>query len=267
MSCEHLSPSVIYICINLLSAERRRQAIMEQATRLGLDVQFITAVSGRDLPPDVPEYDGKGRSKTHHIHLTPNEIACTLSHIKALRAFLASGAEYAVVMEDDAVMADNLAEGVHEIIRHLRGWELAKLYTPDDAGKLYPIGDKGGAGAKLRAVFSKKILYGAVGWLYSRAGAERILAEAIPFRHGADVQIGHIILKKQIPAISVTPRLISTSDPHCINSTIDTAEAPRLGRGGHRSLLQYLRYRFTIWGLAIGKLRMRRLMKRRLRRV
>lgn len=39
------------------------------------------------------------------------------------------------------------------------------------------------------------------------------------------------------------------------------------GRGGRHSLLQYLCYRFTIWCLAIGKLRMRWLMKRRLRRV
>ena len=39
------------------------------------------------------------------------------------------------------------------------------------------------------------------------------------------------------------------------------------GREGRRSLLQYLCYRFTIWCLAIGKLRMRWLMKRRLRRV
>lgn len=258
--------SVIYLCINLPWAEERRGSITAQAQRLGLNVQFVEAIAGRDLTSDVPEYDKKKRSKAYTYDLSRNEQACMLSHIKALKTFLASDAEYAVIMEDDAMMADNIDAGVHELIDHLQGWETAKLYT-DDGGKLYPLGDKGNVGSNLRAVFPKKLVWVLVGWLWTRTGAEKLLAELGSFSLLADMQIGHIILQKQIPTIGVTPSLITTSDPNNESSTIDTAATPRTLGGDRRTFMQYLRYRFSVWSIAWLKIRMRRMLRRRLRRV
>ena len=42
----------------------------------------------------------KGRSNS----LTPGELGCTLSHLEALRVFLESSDEYALVLEDDAIL-------------------------------------------------------------------------------------------------------------------------------------------------------------------
>lgn len=258
------SQSIIYLCINLPWAEERRQSILTQAARQGVDIQFVEAIAGKDLPPVVPEYNRKERFKTFAYDLTPNELACVLSHMKAMRTFLASEAEYAVIMEDDALLAENIAAAVQEVTQHLTGWELAKLNT-DDNSKLYPIGDEGGA--LTRAVFPKKILWVSVGWLYTRRGAERMLEALKSFSLPADVQFGHNVLGLQIPTIGITPSLITTSDPHSENSTLRDNSAPPPVPVRRRSLLQFIRYRLSVWRVSCGKQRMCRLLRRCIRRV
>lgn len=46
----------------------------------------------------------KGRSQP----LTPSELGCTLSHLKALELFLESEDEYALIFEDDAILPNDL---------------------------------------------------------------------------------------------------------------------------------------------------------------
>ena len=257
--------SVLHLCINLPWATERRAAVELQARHLGVDIVFIAAVAGRDLPPDVPEYDKHKRIRTCAYDLTSNEIACTLSHKKALRAFLDSAAEYAVIMEDDALLSEHYKEGLHEIIDHLRGWEMVKLYT-DDGGKLYSIGDEWSEGSYVQAVFPRKIMWVSVAWLYTRSGAQKLLSELNTFCLATDAQIGSIVLQRGIPVIGVSPSLIRTSDPENVNSTISTADAPRTPHA-RRTFLQYLRYRIGVIRTACAKKRMIRLMKQRFQRV
>lgn len=68
------SDSIIYLCINLPQAVERRRDVADQAARLGLDVHFVPAISGKELPPHVPDYDHAERRKSYHYDLTPNLI-------------------------------------------------------------------------------------------------------------------------------------------------------------------------------------------------
>ena len=261
-----MNDNILFLCINLRSATKRRAAVEEQARRLGIEVQFVDAVVGKELPAEMPAYDKRGRAYTHTYDLSPNEIACTLSHIKAMETFLASGAEYAVIMEDDIIFSENIKEGLNEIIHHLRGWEAVKLYT-DDGGKLYPLENVEEESICVRAVFPRKIMWVSVGWLYTRKAVEQMLPEMQPFSRSSDAQIGYVLLEKQIPTIGVYPHLITTSDPNNEQSTIHTADMPRITSGRRRTLLQYLRYRLSVIRIARGKKRMIALMKQKLRRV
>lgn len=257
--------SVIYLCINLPWSEERRCTIAAQARRLGIEVQFVEAIAGRDLPPQVPGYDRAERRKCYNHDLTPNEIACVLSHRKALCTFMESEAEYAVIMEDDALLKPNIKEGVNELIHQLHGWEAAKLYG-DDEGVLYSLGDEASSCAAVRAVFPRKILWSSLGWLYTRSAAQKLLEGMRTFTLAADAQIGHILLEQGIPCIGVSPYLISTSDPHNESSTIDTSEQQRADQKRRRSLLQYLRYRLAVFRISRAKMSMVRLMRQRLKR-
>lgn len=256
--------SVIYLCINLPWSEERRCTIAAQARRLGIEVQFVEAIAGRELPPQVPGYDRAERSKCYNHDLTPNEIACVLSHRKALCTFMESEAEYAVIMEDDALLKPNIKEGVNELIHQLHGWEAAKLYS-DVECTLYPLGDNA-KGVVVQAVMPRKLLWGAVGWLYSRSAAQKLVEGMRTFSLAADEQIGHILLEQSIPCMGVSPSLISTSDPHHENSVIDTASCQRAHQKRYRGPLQYLRYRWSVIRISCAKKRMLHLMKQRLHR-
>lgn len=258
-----LSP-VIYLCINLPQSEDRRCSISEQAQKIGLDVQFVEAIAGKDLPPHVPDYDREERLKRYSYDLTPNEIACVLSHRKALCAFLESKAEYAVIMEDDALLDPNIKEGVSEIIQQLHGWEAVKLYE-DAECTLYPL-ENNAEGVLVHAVMPRKLLWGAVGWLYSRSAAKKLVEAMQTFSLAADAQIGHILLEQGIPSMGVTPSLISTSDPHNERSTIDTANCRRSDQERCRGPLQFLRYRWSVIRISCAKKRMFHLMRQRLSR-
>ena len=255
------TPSIVYLCINLPRAEDRRRAIQAQALKHGLDIQLVTAIAGEDLPAEVPEYDRAARRRCHNHDLTPNEIACTLSHIKALKTFLASDAEYAVIMEDDALLAENFSAGIRELTDHLQGWEIAKLYTPNC--KLYPLSANENPDAPIHPVFPKNMWY-SVGYMYKRCAAEKLLAGMTPFSVPTDGQITKVILENLIPTIAVSPNLINTSDPEGAESTIDNKKYHRKSLRRMRNLGQYLAYRRSVIAIAYGKYRMRCMMRERL---
>ncbi|HCU41678.1 glycosyltransferase family 25 protein [Acinetobacter nosocomialis] len=63
-------------------------------------------IKGVDLPTkQYFEQAVKGRAKP----LTPGELGCSLSHLKALDLFLATEDEYALILEDDAILPENFS--------------------------------------------------------------------------------------------------------------------------------------------------------------
>lgn len=258
-----MQAEVLYIVINLPRAESRRLAMQQQLEQLGLSMCIAPAVAGADLSPDSPTgYDAATRARYFTNDLLPNEIACAMSHRNALKIFLDSKADYAVIMEDDAVLAPNFNEGIRELIEHIHGWEAAKLFTDD--GKLYPL-EPHCEGAEVQAVFPKKLPWVAVGYLYTRSAAEKVYTGLSRFWLPADAQIGQTLLRMRIPTIGVTPGLIHSGDPDNTQSTLD-ATGSRRARQPKRSLLSYIAYRAFVISTALAKRRMRKLMSRRLSR-
>jgi glycosyl transferase family 25 len=78
-----------------------------QFARLGIEAERVEAVTPADLTADQRE-----RFLAHgsYNRLQPTELCCNLSHAAALDRFLASGATMGALFEDDAVLADGLAD-------------------------------------------------------------------------------------------------------------------------------------------------------------
>ena len=254
------TPSVLYLAINLPRAAERRESLTRQAERLGIRIDMVPAVAGTELPEDTTTcgYDKITRRKAFSNDLLPNEIACALSHRKALRTFLDSGADYAVVLEDDALLSENFNEGLHELFHHLSGWQVAKLFTAD--GRLFPLLPQKTGGC-IEPVFPKKLPWVAVGYLYSRAAAQTVYEKLGRFWLPADAQIGRILLDEVIPTIGVSPSLVVSADPNNEQSTLD-ADGARRAERPKRSLLQYIRYRASVLHTAFAKRRMRKKMSK-----
>lgn len=257
-------PHVLYLAINLPRAEIRRKAVLEQAAQHELDIQIVEALEGASLDLEHQDYgyDSRARRRGYTTELLPNEIACVLSHRKALQTFLDSEAEYAVVMEDDALLAPFFKEGINELLHHLHGWEVVKLFTDD--GVLYPL-QPFCEQAVVQPVFPQKLPWVSIGYLYTRKAALLLLKGMKRFWLPSDALIGKILLKENIPTIGVEPGLIRSADPDNQTSTIDST-GRRSARPPRRNLFQYLVYRCGVLRTGVAKKFMRRMMRRRLKR-
>lgn len=257
--------SVLYLVINLPHAEERRHSILAQGEKLGLDIRVVPAIYGKDLDlqADSCGYDRQTRLRLFTHDMLPNEVACALSHRKAIKTFLDSDASYAVVLEDDAVFDPNFNEGIRELTEHLQGWEAAKLFTDD--GKLYPICPPF-EGAVVQPCFPKKLPWVAVGYLYSRKAAQELYDGFRSFWLAADAHIGRILLERRIPTIGVCPGLIHSGDPNNEASTLDAEGVRSSAVRRPRTLRQYIAYRLSVIRTALGKRAMRKLMSKRISR-
>ncbi len=264
-------PDVKYFVINLPNAWERRHFMLEQAAHFGLQFNFVPAIAGRELTDEErSHYDREKRNRCMVGDLSDNEIACTLSHRKALKAFLDSGAAYGVTLEDDSLLMPHFTAAIDELVYHLRGWEVAKLYTCD--GKLYPLMNRRRCkGAIVHAVLPKKIMWGSLAYMYTQRGARVVYERLETFWRPSDAQIGEILLRERVPAIGVTPSPVGLSELND-HSCIDADARGRSGSGDapfkkrRRSFVQYCRYRFHVTMISCKKLGMRRLMRRLLRR-
>lgn len=253
--------NVIFLAINLPASQSRRDNLKEQEAKCGIRIQLVEAVSGADLTVEQQAmYNATKRSKIYPQHLSANEQACVHSFRKALRTFLDSSAEYAVIMEDDVILEYNFIAGLNFIINNLGGWESCKLYT--ESSKMYsvipPIPE-----APIQPIFPRKFPWGAVCYLHSRKAAEILLENSKEFYLPADTLIAKILMAKKVPAFGTNPNLAGTLYPNNEQSDIDTEEK-RTHIREKRTIAQYIRYRLSVLGSTLGKKAMRSLLKRSL---
>lgn len=120
--------------INLDVSGDRRAHIEDQISRVGLEGVRINAIDGREVALFDPRIDPYSFHLCHHALLRPGEVGCYLSHIKALETFLESGDDFALILEDDAVLHCELPS----VLRHLSDkryeWDIAKLYATHVSG-------------------------------------------------------------------------------------------------------------------------------------
>jgi len=96
----------IYI-ISLKQDMEKRQVISNTLKDFGLEFKFIDAIHGKELS-DVIVNSARRHSKGNILRRgfvpTPNEIGCTLSHLKAYKNILDNNLSWACILEDDAIL-------------------------------------------------------------------------------------------------------------------------------------------------------------------
>jgi GR25 family glycosyltransferase involved in LPS biosynthesis len=88
------------IVINLPKDTARRAFMEEELARLHIPFDILPATDGRTHGFEN-EYDMHAAIEKNGRPLTPPELGCALSHKRALEIFLASEADYGLIMEDD----------------------------------------------------------------------------------------------------------------------------------------------------------------------
>lgn len=114
--------------INLDRAPDRLQRIAAQLERLGLPWTRLPAVDARALRPEQrAALDDATYQRKHGMTPLLGELGCYLSHVEVMRAFLASGAAFALVLEDDVVLRDTLPAVLEGLMANPARWDMVKL--------------------------------------------------------------------------------------------------------------------------------------------
>lgn len=169
--------------INLDRAEDRLEFMDAQLRRIGIEYERITAVDRLTLSASAPEYDAKGYRLLHGRGFHDGEIACYLSHIACLRAFLASPAEHALILEDDGRLPDDLAAIIRAAIAEGDEWDILRLSTVN-SGIRIPYRKFDATHSFAIALTREK---GAGGYVVNRRCAEVFIERLLPIRVAWDI--------------------------------------------------------------------------------
>lgn len=182
--------------INLERSERRRNIMKETLDRFNLSHQRIEAVDGNNI--DLEEYN-----KIYSINEKMNkyEVACAMSHIKAIKYCYDEGLEYALILEDDATFdyfqykTDTLLELLDEL-KEKQGdcLQLANMI----ARKLFPTISKNLNKYKL----FKANYNGAQSYLITRNGMKTVLDK---FEKNKRIEISELMIFGSVNNFVTTP--------------------------------------------------------------
>lgn len=201
---------IAYYCINRASDTVRRAAMEAQARQHGLDLTFVIATEGATVDYDDPAlgYDRRRRLRAFG-DLSRNEIAVVCSHRRALEMFLAGAAEYGVLLEDDARLADGFAGTMERLVQQSRGWHLLRLECRHGR-RGYTIG-RVAPGIDLYAPLDAEV--GSTATLYSREGARRTHGALRRFIRPIDEHLG-LFWRWGLRVVELDPPIVHEDKTH-----------------------------------------------------
>lgn len=192
--------------LNLDRRLDRRELMQGQFGALGLDATRISAVTPESIPQELKvEYCHPQRG----YWLTEVELACNLSHRKAMEAFLESEAELSAIFEDDVLLSRSLPAFLSAVVAARPKTDLLRIETFMEPIRLVDAGDAPIAGHVIRRALS--FTGGAAGYVISRRGAETLLREKDLFLKISDRVMfnpyerlhGRLVMRHVVPALCV----------------------------------------------------------------
>lgn len=167
--------------INLDRAPARRAFMEAQLAAARIEAVRISAVDR--AAPDFRPRGGLAVTRDDVLieanwdgrHYVTGEEACLQSHLVALKSFLGTAAQYAVIFEDDAELAPDFRAAVEAAIAQSGLWDAVKLEGNRPKGSR-PALSIAPLTAGYTLVASLAPAAGTAAYLFSRAGAERVIA-------------------------------------------------------------------------------------------
>lgn len=130
-----MKTKILTLVISLPEATERRGRLLGRLQALCIDqVELINAIRGSALGKAERQAVYDDESMCHYAgrSMTAGELGCALSHLSCYEAFLASEAGWALILEDDAELPDDLIALLDELTEQANHWEL-------DAFNLGPV--------------------------------------------------------------------------------------------------------------------------------
>ncbi len=161
--------------INLARRPDRLQAMTMQLRRLGIETTRVRAVDAKTTADAI--INCRFASDGPLGEIAKGDKCCTLSHLRAWEAFLQSGENYAVILEDDVVLDRHAAQLLRREDWIPEGVGLLKLEQYVAAGKRILVGAPVKVTSVLKVAPLRSKHTGAAAYIIARETAQLLLAE------------------------------------------------------------------------------------------
>ncbi len=218
--------------INLDSATDRWAFIEAAFAGSRLILCRVPAVDGKAFKLPHPQYSEKLYRWFHGRTPNVRELACYLSHLKAMEAFLATDEKHALIGEDDLVLRPDFDAAIVAAMRFARFWNILRVsgLSPGHPARLVRLIGQ----YSLAVSFGR--LKGSGAYVIDRAAAEVLCAGLLPMRLPYD----HALDREWflgLRAAYITPFPASQSESDFLSS-VQPGIYPKLSRT-RRSLTTY----------------------------
>ena len=180
----------IYL-INLDESKDRLAACDQLLTQHGLVYERVPAVLGKALSESeiAKVYDQEANRKSHYRTLSQGEIGCYLSHRECWRRIAESDEPYGIVLEDDINITGDVAKAIELIKQVDFAWDLIKLAPYNRKTRKVLLSHK--MDEEFALVIHNKPMSGCAATIYSKEGAQKLLAATERFCRPVDTDIQH----------------------------------------------------------------------------
>jgi glycosyl transferase family 25 len=177
-----VTPAFVTYVINMDSATERMAHMDAELKRVAIPYIRQPGVVGMELPYPNENFSDWSYKYLHGRRWAPRELGCYLSHIQCLRNFLQTDAPYALILEDDVKLDDNIKGILESAIEHASGWNMLRLSSVNN-GKWWPVRKIGSHSLSVCLTREK----GAGGYLVDRKAAARMVKKLLPMRMAWDI--------------------------------------------------------------------------------
>lgn len=164
--------------INLDRSANRRTFIEAEAYRIRLNIERVPAVEGLAVP-DWLRAEFLNPDNTIASSLIPGEVGCYASHLTVYKRMVLDGLPYALVLEDDVGLSDDLQQTLAETVAAApAGWDYIHL-SGIVRRTVYSVAELSGGRHLVR---HSRIPTNTGGYLISLSGAMKMLEPGLRVR-------------------------------------------------------------------------------------
>ena len=171
--------------INLEHADARWNHMLSQLEQLEIPYQRIEGVYGDRLGDDVEGYNAFKYQVLTGKQTNKREIGCYFSHMKALQAFLDSGLQFGLILEDDATLPEEIDLLLKSAFEQPQNWDMIRL-TSSREGSYLPFTQLLG-GHQL--AYNLKVLKNTAAYVVNRHAATCCVQKMLPMCLPYDVAL------------------------------------------------------------------------------
>ena len=205
-----MTMNINFYVINLDRSTERLELISSQLSNQKINIKRIPAIDGIELNIGKEADDAMCKSEMGRS-IQPGEVGCFLSHIKALETFISSKSDFAVILEDDAIIQSEFYIRIKTLCNFLVTNQYSNLCAINLGPSDYKYTTKIKSLANFELLRAHRFPMLATGILWTREGAEVVLSQKGKVKYPYDNYL-RILLTKNSNGLSVKPALVKAAE-------------------------------------------------------